>query len=468
YAGPSLSAPAGGEGRGEVGRRAELRQRALRQSFYFRGSETIQWQATMPLFWIASSAMPPRYDVMAGIPSGRDALASRRRRGKVDLRAERDDAGRIDLAVAPIVMRLEHPEIDCLGHAGCPVKGARVIPQCRILVDVAQVAFEMAVMDGIEAHQGREEPPIRLGGAVADEMALPPEARLDPIERAEERRNRLLIGLLARGEAGLVDAVVDRVVNARVDRIDIAGEIARIKVRARVGEGGEGAVEHADDIGRFVVDDGALLLVPQDRHAGAPVGVRIGALIDLIGEARAGQRVGLGKGPALLQHERLDEADRDDVFQALQQAEQQRAVAPRAGERQIEVIASAGGGKSGAAVGGDPVAERARRALESAAALARVVPLVAPLTVDQHAHRFTPYLGADPLAAKWQAANCPAWISRMTGSSAAQRASASGQRVRKRQPLGGASGEGGSPSTTLSGGGASGSGCGMAASSAAV
>src|SRR6185312_16816809 len=35
--------PGGGEGRGEVGRRAELRQRALRPSCYFRGSEAIQW-----------------------------------------------------------------------------------------------------------------------------------------------------------------------------------------------------------------------------------------------------------------------------------------------------------------------------------------------------------------------------------------------------------------------------------------
>src|SRR6185437_13603716 len=59
-AGPSLSAPAGGEGRGEVGRRAELRQRALRPSCYFRGREAIQRRATWCLPWIALSAVPPR------------------------------------------------------------------------------------------------------------------------------------------------------------------------------------------------------------------------------------------------------------------------------------------------------------------------------------------------------------------------------------------------------------------------
>src|SRR6185312_12610026 len=50
------------------------------------------------------------------------------------------------------------------------------------------------------------------------------------------------------------------------------------------------------------------------------------------------------------------------------------------------------------------------------------------------------------LPGKWQAANCPPPISCNAGVSLAQRASAIGQRVRKRQPLGGLIGLGGSPS----------------------
>jgi mannosyltransferase len=45
--------------------------------------------------------------------------------------------------------------------------------------------------------------------------------------------------------------------------------------------------------------------------------------------------------------------------------------------------------------------------------------------------------------AKWQATNWPLRNSRMVGSSVAQRACAIGQRVRKRQPDGGAIGDGG-------------------------
>src|SRR6185437_6778347 len=70
----SLSAPGGGEGRGEVGRRAELRQRALRPSCYFRGSEAIQRHAMCRWLWIASSAMPPRNDAVRTIPSKPDTL----------------------------------------------------------------------------------------------------------------------------------------------------------------------------------------------------------------------------------------------------------------------------------------------------------------------------------------------------------------------------------------------------------
>ena len=70
--------------------------------------------------------------------------------------------------------------------------------------------------------------------------------------------------------------------------------------------------------------------------------------------------------------------------------------------------------------------------------------------------------------AKWQATNWPRRNSRIVGSSFAQRVFARGQRVWKRQPDGGAIGEGGSPVETLSAIAASGSGRGIASSSSEV
>src|SRR5262249_57134102 len=84
----------------------------------------------------------------------------------------------------------------------------------------------------------------------------------------------------------------------------------RIIARPHIGEAAEGAVEHADDLGRFVVDDGAALLVPQRRHADAAGVARIGAQVDLGELARAVDAVGNGAGarpepPALPTLERL-------------------------------------------------------------------------------------------------------------------------------------------------------------------
>ena len=63
-------------------------------------------------------------------------------------------------------------------------------------------------------------------------------------------------------ETRSVDAVVEVLVNQRIDAVDLFAHRRRIIVRAYVGESAEGVVEHANDLGRFVVDDGAALLVP--------------------------------------------------------------------------------------------------------------------------------------------------------------------------------------------------------------
>src|SRR6185437_5573070 len=113
-------------------------------------------------------------------------------------------------------------------------------------------------------------------------------------------------GFLPRGEAGLVDAVVEGVVDAPVDRVDFAGEVGGIEIAALTGNGVEGAVQHADDVGGFVVDDGPALLVPQDRHGRAAAEAAIGALVDLVDVARPGERIGCRKAPAVFEHQPLN------------------------------------------------------------------------------------------------------------------------------------------------------------------
>src|SRR5205814_8271668 len=136
-----------------------------------------------------------------------------------------------------------------------------------------------------------------LGDRVADEVAPAGEALLQRVQAREYLFHRFVVRLLSRGESGPVYAVVQVRVDEFVDQIDLAAQgrgvvVARLRTHAV-----EGAVEHADDLGGFVVDDGPGLPVPQGRH-GAGAGViglrqRVGlvqpfAAVDLVA-ARAGK-----------------------------------------------------------------------------------------------------------------------------------------------------------------------------------
>ena len=107
---------------------------------------------------------------------------------------------------------------------------------------------------------------------------------------------------------------------------------------------------------------------------------------------------GLVELPAFGEHVRLDDRDADRVGQLLQLAEDQRAVRPRAGERDIEVIApglrleSAFAGRAGRAVGRHPVAELRVRTEEAAAGVNLLAPRL-PFAVDEPAHPNRPSRG---------------------------------------------------------------------------
>ena len=60
-----------------------------------------------------------------------------------------------------------------------------------------QIALEVAVIDGVEAHQRGEQPPVGLGDALADQIALPREPLLQRVQRREQLAERFLVGGLA-------------------------------------------------------------------------------------------------------------------------------------------------------------------------------------------------------------------------------------------------------------------------------
>src|SRR5690606_10572530 len=94
------------------------------------------------------------------------------RRGIVDFRPDGHNARWIDGLVAGIVVRLDVLEIDRLGHSGNLVEVADIVRKARIVRNPAQIAFEMADIDRVKAHQCREQPPVCFGYAVANQIAL--------------------------------------------------------------------------------------------------------------------------------------------------------------------------------------------------------------------------------------------------------------------------------------------------------
>ena len=101
------------------------------------------------------------------------------------LRALGDDAVGVDMAVAGVVMALDVDEVDGFGDSGPLVQFAQPVGQVRIVLDPPQIAFEVPVIDGVEANDCSEQAPVRLGQVFAGEVASLAEALLQPVEFAE-------------------------------------------------------------------------------------------------------------------------------------------------------------------------------------------------------------------------------------------------------------------------------------------
>ena len=181
----------------------------------------------------------------------------------------------------------------------------------------------MPVVHRVEAQQRGEQPPIGLGLGFAQQVGLALlEALLHPVQRREQRAVGFLIGSLLCGETAAIDPVVDVLVDIGIDLIDTRPQRIRIEIRGVAGQRIKGAVEHADDVRRFVADDGLLLQVPEQRHRhpAAVIGLGVGVELPVVVIAVVRLRIGaifVTVGPTLVQHVRVHHADADQRFQTL-------------------------------------------------------------------------------------------------------------------------------------------------------
>ena len=146
------------------------------------------------------------------------------RGGKVDHWPDRRDARRIYLTLTSVIMPFNVVDADGFGYSGHLIEVTRVVPKIRVVRDAPQIAFEMAVINCVEPHPRREQPPVRFGDLTSHQIALPGETLLDFVERGEDRACRFLVSFLRGRKTGAVNAVVDIGIDDIVDGIDLAAK----------------------------------------------------------------------------------------------------------------------------------------------------------------------------------------------------------------------------------------------------
>src|SRR5690606_15800232 len=99
-------------------------------------------------------------------------LRTRMGLSEVELGPDRDDPGRIDHAMALVIVPLDVIEIHRRGDAWMLKNVADIAPQRRIVGYAPNVAFEMPVIDLIESDKRREQTNVGFSQSVADQKPL--------------------------------------------------------------------------------------------------------------------------------------------------------------------------------------------------------------------------------------------------------------------------------------------------------
>ena len=86
-------------------------------------------------------------------------------------RPYRHDPGRVHRVVAGIIMPLGVVEIAGVGNPRPLVKITHVSRQVGVVGDAPDIALEMTMIDEVEAQQGGQQAPVRLGRRVTGQEA---------------------------------------------------------------------------------------------------------------------------------------------------------------------------------------------------------------------------------------------------------------------------------------------------------
>ena len=149
----------------------------------------------------------------------------------------------------PVVMLLGLNEVDRVPEPRCLEQVTGVGPQHRHLGQLAAVALEMSLVDGVKPGQGRPQPDVGLGNGVADEVTPGLKPLRQPVEPCEQLGVRVLVRGLRAGEPAPVHAVVHVLVDQVGDVLDLVPQPVRVEIgRTRPVVGGPLGLEVERDL----------------------------------------------------------------------------------------------------------------------------------------------------------------------------------------------------------------------------
>src|SRR5882724_3466482 len=135
---------------------------------------------------------------------------------------EWDDSGGINFGVRHVIMTLDMIEINRLGDTGLLIQVHKITLEVRVIDNAADVALEVTMVDDVKPDEGAEKAPVGFDDATVEQVPAFREARLQFIECFKEFSARDLVRPLARGEPGLVNAVVDVLVE-KIGKLRVFG-----------------------------------------------------------------------------------------------------------------------------------------------------------------------------------------------------------------------------------------------------
>ena len=224
--------------------------------------------------------------------------------------AARNDGVLVPLGVRAKKVRLDLFHVARGGHAGNLVNFAAKVEQGGRQHDQPRVGLEVNAVDFVKAQQRAKESNVGVREhVVARQVALRLENVVGAIKGFAEFGDRLVVGTLVLGESAPVDSVNHERRQPVADLVEFGHALfVRLGIQIELGETRKfvkGGIQHVRNVARLVVDNGALLLVPEQGNGVFAARVAR-VLVDFPNTVRSKHGIGLvalvggRKGPSAL------------------------------------------------------------------------------------------------------------------------------------------------------------------------